>query len=188
MSEEGWKAFLQADGVDDWVMLHAGATAVFRVGSLGEAAALAVAIAEVPGLEEAGALLTVVGDRLTVRLTRDIWQLEPHHVDLARAISAVARGRGVADRGAMQEVQIAISAKPAEIDLGFWRAVLGYAPLADDNAVDPRLALETASSVFEYTTLSAARQVCVKSRTAGERSARVCAVSQKTITSYVRRP
>jgi len=34
-------------------------------------------------------------------------------------------------------VQLAIAAKPAEIDVGFWRAVLGYVPMADDNAVDP---------------------------------------------------
>ena len=34
-------------------------------------------------------------------------------------------------------MQLAISAKPDSVDLGFWRAVLGYAPMADDNAVDP---------------------------------------------------
>ena len=33
--------------------------------------------------------------------------------------------------------QLAIAAKPDAIDVGFWRAVLGYAPLAEDNAVDP---------------------------------------------------
>jgi 4a-hydroxytetrahydrobiopterin dehydratase len=138
VSEEGWKAFLAADGVDDWVVLHGGATAVFRVGSLGEAVGLAKAIAQVPGLEESGALLTMSSHALTVRLTRDVWQLEPLHVELARAVSAVARSRSViADRGAMQEVQVAISAKPDAIDVGFWRAVLGYIPRADDNAVDP---------------------------------------------------
>ena len=41
------------------------------------------------------------------------------------------------DRGAVQEVQLAISAKPDAIDVGFWRALLGYAPMSDDNAVDP---------------------------------------------------
>ena len=34
MSEQGWREFLAADGVDDWVVLHGGATAVFRVPSL----------------------------------------------------------------------------------------------------------------------------------------------------------
>lgn len=41
MSEQGWREFLAAEGVDDWVVLHGGATAVFRVPSLSEAAQLA---------------------------------------------------------------------------------------------------------------------------------------------------
>jgi 4a-hydroxytetrahydrobiopterin dehydratase len=138
MSEQGWRAFLAADGVDDWVVLHGGATAAFRVGSFAEAAQLATAVAAVEGLEGSGALLTIVGASLTVRLTRDIWQLEPRHADLARAVSAVARERGAApDRSALQEVSLAIASKADAIDLGFWRAVLGYLPMADDNGVDP---------------------------------------------------
>jgi 4a-hydroxytetrahydrobiopterin dehydratase len=43
----------------------------------------------------------------------------------------------VADRSAANEVQVAISAKPDAIDLPFWRAVLGYAPMQSDNAIDP---------------------------------------------------
>ncbi len=138
MSEQGWKGFLVAEGVDDWVVLHGGATAVFRVGSLGEAARLAEAVAEIAGLAGTGAMLAVADACLTVRLTRDVWQLEPRHVELAQAVSAVARAHGaVADRGAVQEVQFAISAKADAVDVGFWRAVLGYSPMAEDNAVDP---------------------------------------------------
>jgi 4a-hydroxytetrahydrobiopterin dehydratase len=137
MSEQGWREFLSADGVDDWVVLHGGPTAVFKVGSLLEAARLAAAVAEVPGPEER-TLLTAASDRLTVKLTREIWATEARHVALARAISAVAREHGAtADRGAAQEVQLAVAAKPDEIDLGFWRAVLGYAPMHDDNGIDP---------------------------------------------------
>jgi 4a-hydroxytetrahydrobiopterin dehydratase len=138
MSEQGWKDFLAADGVDDWVVLHGGATAMFRVESVKEAARLAEAVADVPGFAGSEALLTISGDRLTVRLSRDIWQLEPGHVELARVISAVAEEHGaVADRAAVHEVQLAIAAKPDAVDVDFWRAVLGYAPMADDNAVDP---------------------------------------------------
>ena len=138
MSEQGWQEFLSAEGLDDWVVLHGGATAVFRVGSVRQAAALAEAIAAVPGLDGSGALLTIADDRLTVRLSRDLWQLEQAHVERARAVSAVAREyRAVADRAAAQEVQLAIAAKPDAVDVDFWRAVLGYAPMADDNAVDP---------------------------------------------------
>jgi 4a-hydroxytetrahydrobiopterin dehydratase len=67
-----------------------------------------------------------------------VLRIESHHVGLARAISDVARKhRAVAERGAVQEVQIAVAARPDELDVGFWRAVLGYATLADDNGADP---------------------------------------------------
>jgi len=136
VSEQGWRSFLGAD-LDDWVVLHGGATAAFRVGSVRQAARLAEAVAAIPDLEGSGALLTIADDRLTVRLTRDLWGLEPRHVELARAVSVIAREHGaVADRASVQEVQLAISAKPDAIDVDFWRAVLGYAPMADDNAVD----------------------------------------------------
>ena len=131
MSEQGWRQFLDSEGVADWVVLHGGATAAFPVESAREAARLAEAIAGVPGLEGSGTMLTISDGRLTVRLSRDLWQLEPRHVELARAISAVAREHGsVADRAAVQEVQLAIAAKPEAVDVGFWRAVLGYAPMA----------------------------------------------------------
>lgn len=138
MSEQGWHDFLAADGVEDWVVLHGGATAVFRVRALIEAARLAEAVAKTAGIAGAGVVLTLADTCVTVRLTRDIWNLEPRHVQLARAISAVARERGAApDRAAVQEVQVAIAAKRDAIDVGFWRTILGYTPMADDNAVDP---------------------------------------------------
>jgi 4a-hydroxytetrahydrobiopterin dehydratase len=139
MSEQGWQEFLAApDVTDDWVVLHGGAMAVFRVTSLGAAARLAVAVARVPGLEDAGALMTITGDGLTVRLSRVLWHLEPRHVDLARRVSAVAQAHGAAgDRTRAQEVQLAIAAQPDMVDLGFWRAVLGYSAVADNKAVDP---------------------------------------------------
>jgi 4a-hydroxytetrahydrobiopterin dehydratase len=138
MSDQGWHDFLAADGVNDWVVLHGGATAVFRVPSLSEAARLAEAIAKVPALAGAGVLLTLADTRVSVRLSRDIWNLEQSHIQLAQAVSAVAQELGaVPDRAAVQEVQVAIAAKRDAIDVGFWRAVLGYIPMADDNAVDP---------------------------------------------------
>jgi 4a-hydroxytetrahydrobiopterin dehydratase len=138
MSDQGWHDFLAADGVGDWVVVYGGATAVFRVPSLSEAARLAGAIAQAPGIPGAGVLLTLADTRVSVRLSRDIWNLEQSHVQLAKAVSAVARGLGaVADRAAVQEVQVAIAAKRDTIDVAFWRAVLGYIPMADDNAVDP---------------------------------------------------
>lgn len=73
MSEQGWQAFLAAPDVGDWVVLHGGATAVFAVATLGEAARLAEAVAKIPGVEGSGMLLTLADDQVTVRLTRDVW-------------------------------------------------------------------------------------------------------------------
>ncbi|BDC49282.1 hypothetical protein F183_A15980 [Bryobacterales bacterium F-183] len=138
MSEQGWNAFLDATAADlkDWVVLHGGATAVYRTASITDAANLAASIAALPAA--ADAILTIAGSRLSIRLTRDLWKLEPHHVELARQITQIARTHNAQpDRAAVQEVQLAIAAKPETIHLDFWRAVLGYAPMAPDNAVDP---------------------------------------------------
>jgi 4a-hydroxytetrahydrobiopterin dehydratase len=138
VSESGWRAFLAASGIEEWVVLHGGPTAVYRTSSLAEAAALAQAIAAVPGLDGTHAQINLLSSQVTVRLTRDQLIIEQSHIELARAVSVVAKGRGaVADRSAVNEVQVAISAKPDAIDLGFWRAVLGYAPMQSDNAIDP---------------------------------------------------
>ena len=138
MNEQHWKDFLQADGLEDWVVLHGGPSAVFLTDSLAAAADLARAIAQLPGLDGSHAQLTVVSKRLTVRLTRETWKIEPHHIDLAREISRIAKSLGaVSDPKQVQEVQFAIAAKPDAIDLGFWRAVLGYDPMLEDNAIDP---------------------------------------------------
>jgi 4a-hydroxytetrahydrobiopterin dehydratase len=139
VSEEGWKAFVTADGIDDWVVLSGGPTAVFRVASFAAGAVLASAIAErVPSLAGTRAAITLTADQLTVRLTRGVFWVEPEHLDVAREISAVAKEcSAVADRAAAQEITVAVAAKPEAIDIGFWRAVLGYSALALDNGFDP---------------------------------------------------
>ena len=138
MSEQHWKEFLQADGLEDWVVLHGGPSAVFVTENLVDAAELARAVAQLPGLDGSRAQLTIVSKRLTVRLTREIWKIEAEHIELAREISKVAKSLGaVADPNQVQEVQFAIAAKPDAIDLTFWKAVLGYDPMLEDNAIDP---------------------------------------------------
>jgi 4a-hydroxytetrahydrobiopterin dehydratase len=138
MSEQGWREFLGADGVDDWVVLHGGAATVYVVASLTAATRLAQSVAGVPGFEESGALMTITRGQLTVRLTRGVFRLEQEHVELARAVSAIARAHGaVADRSRVQEVGLAVAARPDELDVAFWRAVLGYSALDHDNGVDP---------------------------------------------------
>lgn len=138
LSEEYWKEFLQADGLEEWVVLHGGPSAVFLTQSLQEAAELALSVSKLSGLDGDHVQLSIVPKRLTVRLTREIWKIEPQHIALAKEISALAKSLGaVAAPNQVQEVQFAIAAKPDAIDLGFWRAVLGYEPMLDDNAIDP---------------------------------------------------
>ena len=138
MSEQHWKEFLQADGLEDWVVLHGGPSAVFVTENLVDAAELARAVARLPDLDGSRAQLTIVSKRLTVRLTREIWKIEAEHIELAREISKAAKSLGaVADPNQVQEVQFAIAAKPDAIDLTFWKAVLGYDPMLEDNAIDP---------------------------------------------------
>src|SRR5262249_27546875 len=113
MSEQGWRAFVASMADSDWVVLHGGATAVFVVPSVVEAAGLAEALARIPGFAGAGVLMTVADGQLTVRLTRGVFRLEEHHIELARAVSAVAREHGaVANRTRVQEVGLAIAALP----------------------------------------------------------------------------
>lgn len=138
MSEQGWREFLNAENLKDWVVLHGGPTAVFRIQTFQDAATLAQSIAQIPGIDGTHAQLTIVSRRLIVRLTRDIWRIEEEHIEIARAISKIAESHGaVAELHQVQEVQVAISAQPDSIDLEFWRAVLGYEPMQEDNAIDP---------------------------------------------------
>ena len=138
MSDRGRKAFLAAEGLDDWVVLHGGPTAVFQTQSLAAAAELAAQIAKLPELDGTPAQLSIVSQSLTVRLTREVSNTETEHIAIARKISEISRLAGAIGNPAMvQEVQFAIAAKPDAIDLGFWRAVLGYQPMLDDAGIDP---------------------------------------------------
>jgi 4a-hydroxytetrahydrobiopterin dehydratase len=137
MSEAGWRAFLAANDVGDWVVLHGGATAAFQFASLADATRFASDVAAQCDVRNRSVLLTLSERRCTIRLTRDVWQLDAGHITLARQISAIAQIHGAAaDREAVHEVQVAIAAKRDTLDVHFWRSVLGYVALADDNAVD----------------------------------------------------
>jgi 4a-hydroxytetrahydrobiopterin dehydratase len=138
MSDQGWKAFLATEDLTDWVVLHGGPTAVFQTKTLAAAAELAQAIAQLPGLDGTPAHMSIVTKSLTMRLTREVWNTELEHIELAREISKIAKNHGaIGDPSMVQEVQFAIAAKPDAIDVGFWRAVLGYQPMLDDAGIDP---------------------------------------------------
>jgi 4a-hydroxytetrahydrobiopterin dehydratase len=77
---------------------------------------------------------------VTVRLmTHSVEGLSELDVMLAREISAAARGLGVpADPTAVQTVQVAIDALVGAEVMPFWRAVLCYKAVGDEDLVDPR--------------------------------------------------
>ena len=139
MSEQGWRVFLQADGVDDWVVLHGGAAAVFRVPSILDAARLGrrAGRRSWPGrfgraADVVGRLASACGSVATCgtsRRTTSSWR-EPCQPWLEPTVRSpiVPRCRRCSWRSPR---------KPDAVDLEFWRAALGYGPMADDNAVDP---------------------------------------------------
>jgi 4a-hydroxytetrahydrobiopterin dehydratase len=69
---------------------------------------------------------------------KDIDGLSGRDAELARQISAAARELNVhADPAAVQTVQVAIDALVTPRVLPFWRAVLGYEQLGDEDLLDP---------------------------------------------------
>jgi 4a-hydroxytetrahydrobiopterin dehydratase len=77
-------------------------------------------------------------DSVTVRLRTNDGTLGEREVALARQISAAARGLGVpVDPSSLQIVQIAIDALVIPDVLPFWRAVLGYRQIDDEDVIDP---------------------------------------------------
>lgn len=135
--------FHAADGVDDWRMLAVSATAFFRTVSFPDASALVSAIAALDGVT---ADVDVRPDGVTVRLMAvgygtpsDDKGFPATIVDDARRVSAVARDLGAtADPSRVQDVQLTLDARSTPTVRSFWCAVLGYDPIEDEDAVDPR--------------------------------------------------
>jgi 4a-hydroxytetrahydrobiopterin dehydratase len=138
------REFREAEGVEDWRVLSEGACAFFRTESFAASAELVRVIAE--ATDDAGHApdVDMRSGGVTVRLitlTDDYFGLSQRDVDLARQISALARGQGLsADTSAVQTLLV-IPGAPVTADvMPFWRAVLGYEPRPDspdEDLVDP---------------------------------------------------
>ncbi len=81
-------------------------------------------------------------DGVTVRLTTTtpdhFFWLSDRDVELARQISAAARELGLpADQTAVQSVQVTIDALVLPEVMPFWRAVLGYRQVGDEDLLNP---------------------------------------------------
>lgn len=139
------KQFHESEGVEDWRVIGDGACAYFQTGSFAAGARLVQAISELPGVEDHPPDVDVRRDGVTVRLityTNDYYGMSQRDVELARQISATARGLGLsADPLAVQSLLLIPGATDTAAVMPFWRAILGYEPRRDSpdaDLVDPR--------------------------------------------------
>ncbi len=134
------RQFHEAAGVEDWRALFSGVCAHFRSGSFAAGVALVDAIGRLADAANHHPDLDLRYAGVTVRLrTHEVEGLSERDVELARQISAAARELGVpADPPAVQDVQIAIDALVGPQVVPFWRAVLGYREVSDEDLLDPR--------------------------------------------------
>jgi 4a-hydroxytetrahydrobiopterin dehydratase len=137
--------FHAAGGVEDWRVLGEGACAYFLTGSFAAGARFVDAISALPNLEGGHPDVDLRHDGVTVRLITyedDYFGISTRDVELARAISAIAREQGLAaDPSAVQTVLVIPGAPDTSAVMPFWRAVLGYEPRRDspdEDLVDPR--------------------------------------------------
>lgn len=139
------KQFHESEDVEDWRVIGDGACAYFRTGSFAAGARLIHAISQLPGVEDHPPDVDMRRDGVTVRLityTDDYYGLSRGDVELARQVSAAARGLGLsADPSAVQSLIIIPGATVTAEVMPFWRAILGYEPRRDspnEDLVDPR--------------------------------------------------
>ena len=134
------RQFHEAEGVEDWRVLFSGACAHFRTGSFTEGVALVDAIGRLTGAAGRHPDVDLRPPGVTVCLPPVGFGGQAQgDVDLARRISAAARELGLpADPAAVQTAQISIDALVPEEVMPFWRAVLGYDQVGDEDLLDPR--------------------------------------------------
>jgi 4a-hydroxytetrahydrobiopterin dehydratase len=134
------RQFSEAAGAEDWRVLMNGASTHFRTASFAQGVQLVEAIGE---------LAEAAGHYPDIDLRHhgvSVWvmsgeerRLSERDIELARQISAAARALGVsADPAAVQHVDFTIDALVTEQVRPFWRALLGYLELGDEDLLDPR--------------------------------------------------
>jgi len=134
------RQFHEAEGVEDWRVVFEGACAHFRTGSFAKGVALVDAIGRLADAANHHPDIDLRYAAVTVRLmSHDVKGLSARDVALARQISSAAHDLGApADPTAVQTVQVTIDALVSADVMPFWRAVLGYDELGDEDLVDPR--------------------------------------------------
>lgn len=142
MASDGISArqFHAASGVEDWRVLARGACARFRTGSFAAGVDLVTAIGELADAANHHPDVDLRYASVTVRLiSHDVGGLSERDVELARRISAAARERDLtAEPAVPQDVDLTIDALVAPEVLPFWRTVLGYEQVGDEDLVAPQ--------------------------------------------------
>ena len=133
------RQFHQAGGLDDWRVVENSACAHFRTGSFTAGVQLVEAMGELADAANHHPDVDLRYAGVTVRLTtHDVGGLSDRDVELARQISAVARELDVpADPAAVQVIDLTIDAQVGPDVMPFWRAVLGYKQVGDEDLLDP---------------------------------------------------
>ena len=123
----------------DWRIVRDAASTRFRTRSFAEGIGLLNEISRLAHAADRDPDVDLRPDGVTVRLKSDLeGRLSDRDVLLARQISAAARELGVpVDLAGLQEVQVAIDALVIPDVMPFWRAVLGYLEVGDEDLMDP---------------------------------------------------
>jgi 4a-hydroxytetrahydrobiopterin dehydratase len=123
----------------DWRVVRDDASTHFRTGSFAAGVALVNAIGRLADGANQHPDVDLRPDGVTVCLrTEGVNGLSEREVVLARQISEAARELGVpVDLTGLQIVQVAIDALVIPDVLPFWRAVLGYREVDDEDLIDP---------------------------------------------------
>jgi 4a-hydroxytetrahydrobiopterin dehydratase len=122
----------------DWRVIRDAACAYFRTGSFAAGIALVDAIARLADEANRHPDVDLRSDGVTVRLDSNRGRFSEEDVALAEQISAAARELGATlEPSALQTVQVAIDALVIPEVLPFWRAVLGYEQVDDEDLQDP---------------------------------------------------
>jgi len=122
----------------DWRVVRNDACAHFRTGSFAAGVAFVDAIGRLADATDHHPDVDLRSEGVTVRLRTESGTLGEREVALAQQISAAARELDVpVDPTSLQIVQIAIDAMVIPDVMPFWRAVLGYRKVDDEDLIDP---------------------------------------------------
>jgi len=124
-----------------WRIVRDDASVHFRTESFGAGVALVDAIGRMVETENDRPAVDLRPDGVTVRLgSNREGQFGERDLVLAQQISGAARELGAAaDLTGLQHIQVAIDALVIPDVLPFWRAVLGYEQVGDEDLLDPHL-------------------------------------------------